>query len=318
MVAIDSAKVGPFDLGTVVIRSAIRVDRSTARVAIDSAGSDPIPHILKGFPLRLRDIRVNIDKPDFMVNPTNCDPFSLVSTLTGSGLAFGVDSDDQAASGSVPFQVSNCSALGFAPKLAISLSGGHKRGVFPALKATLRPTEGDANIGSAIVTLPPRLFLAQEHLESVCTPRQFNAHNCPANSIYGTASATTPLLETPLTGNVYLRTNNSERALPDLVAELTGRGIEIEVMGKIDSFKGGMRARFDGLPDAPVSKFTMNLRGADHGLIVNATDICKHPQNATAKFVGQENTARKRLVPLKVKCGKKKGKKRKRAKRVRG
>jgi hypothetical protein len=318
VVAIDSAKVGPFDLGTVVIRSAIRVDRQTARVAIDSAGSDPIPHILKGFPLRLRDIRVNIDKPNFMVNPTNCDPFSLVSTLTGSGLVFGDASDDQSASVSAPFQVSNCSALDFTPKLAIALSGGHKRGVYPSLKATLNAVQGDANIREAIVTLPPRLFLAQEHLEQVCTPRQFAAHNCPKESIYGTASATTPLLEAPLTGNVYLRTNNGERPLPDLVTELSGRGVEIEVVGKIDSYKGGMRARFDGLPDAPVSKFTMSLRGADHGLIVNATDICKHPQTATAKFVGQENTSRKRLVPLKVKCGKGKGKgkgKRKRGKK---
>jgi hypothetical protein len=49
----------------------------------------------------------------------------------------------------------------------------------------------------------------------------------------------------------------------------------------------------------------MSLRGADHGLIANATDTCKHPQTATAKFTGQENTSRKRLVPLKVTCKKK-------------
>ncbi len=313
VVAIDSAKVGPFDLGTVVIRSAIRIDKQTARVSIDSAGSDPIPHILKGFPLRLRDIGVNIDKPDFMVNPTNCDPFSLTSSLTGSGLAFGDPADDQLASGSVPFQVSNCSALDFGPKLAIALAGGHKHRDYPSLRATLTPQEGDANIREALVTLPPRLFLAQEHLEAVCTPRQFDAHSCPKESVYGSASATTPLLETPLSGPVYLRTNGNERALPDLVADLAGRGIEIEVLGTIDSFKGGLRARFDGLPDAPVNKFTMSLKGGDHGLIVNATDICQHPQTATAKFIGQENTARKRLVPLKVKC--KKGKKKDRAAR---
>ena len=74
VVAIDSAKVGPFDLGTVVIRSAIRIDRESAQVSIDSAGSDPIPHILDGFPLRLRDIRIYIDRPNFMLNPTSCDP----------------------------------------------------------------------------------------------------------------------------------------------------------------------------------------------------------------------------------------------------
>jgi hypothetical protein len=309
VVAIDSAKVGPFDLGTVVIRSAIRINRSSAQVSIDSAGSDPIPHILQGFPLRLRDIGIQIDRPNFMVNPTNCDPFGLSSTLTGSGLVFGDPADDQPATSVTPFQVSNCSALDFAPKLSISLSGGHKRRVYPALKATLRATAGDANIKQAIVTLPPRLFLAPEHLEATCSPRQFAARSCPPESVYGSASATTPLLETPLSGPVYLRTNNGEHPLPDLVADLSGRGIEIEVLGSIDSYKGGLRARFENLPDAPVTSFTMALKGKDHGLIVNATDTCLHPQTASAKFVGQENTAHKVSVPMRVKCKTKKPKK---------
>ncbi len=305
VVAIDSAKVGPFDLGTVVIRSAIRVDRQTARVAIDSAGSDPIPHILEGFPLRLRDISIAIDRPRFMVNPTNCDPFALSSTLTGSGGRFDDPADDPSASTSTPFQVSNCSALGFTPRFALALKGSHRRGQFPALRATVTPREGDANIGKATVTLPPKLFLAQEHLESVCTPRQFAAHSCPKESLYGHATAITPLLDEPLSGPVYLRTNNGERSLPDLVAAISGRDIEIDVLGKIDSYKGGLRARFDNLPDAPLTKFTMALRGGDHSLIVNATDLCANPQVATAKFGGQDNANKKLRVPLQVKCAKK-------------
>ena len=122
VVAIDSAKVGPFDLGTVVIRSAIRVDPKTAQVAIDSAGSDPIPHILDGFPLKLRDIRIYIDRPNFMVNPTNCNPFSVTSVLTGSGARFGDSSDDPSATAVSPFQVSNCTALGFSPQISLDLA----------------------------------------------------------------------------------------------------------------------------------------------------------------------------------------------------
>jgi len=309
VVAIDSAKVGPFDLGTVVIRSAIRVERQSAQVAIDSAGSDPIPHILQGFPLRLRDIRIYIDRPNFMVNPTNCDPFSIASTLTGSGAVFDNPADDQAATATSPFQVSNCSGLSFSPRFTMSLTGGHRRGDYPALKAVLTPREGDANIGAATVTLAPKLFLAQEHLETVCTPRQFAAKACPPGSVYGQATAITPLMSEPLSGPVYLRSNGNERPLPDLVAAISARGIEIELLGKIDSFKGGLRAKFDLVPDAPVSKFTMSLRGADHGLVVNATNICQNPQTSTAKFTGQNNANRKLLVPMKVKCKKaKKGK----------
>jgi hypothetical protein len=308
VVAIDSAKVGPFDLGTVVIRSAIRVNRQTAQVAIDSAGSDPIPHILDGFPLRLRDIRIYIDRPSFMVSPTSCDRFAVASTLTGSGLRFGDPADDSSFTSSSPFQVTNCSALGFAPRISLLLKGGHRRGDFPALQATVRPRVGDSNIGRATVTLPPKLFLAQEHLDTVCTPKQFNAHNCPSGSVYGHATAVTPLLEEPLSGPVYLRSNGSERVLPDLVAALSGRGVEIELLGKIDSHHGGLRARFDTIPDAPVTKFTMNLRGGKKGIIANATDTCANPQVATTRFVGQDNATRNLSVPVEATCKGKKGK----------
>jgi hypothetical protein len=317
VVAIDSAKVGPFDLGTVVIRSAIRVNRQTAQVAIDSAGSDPIPHILAGFPLRLRDIRIYIDRPKFMVNPTSCNPFSVASTLTGAGVRFDDPSDDRSSSPSSPFQVSNCSALGFAPRLALTLKGGHRRADYPALKATVTAREGDSNIGQATVTLPPKLFLAQEHLDTVCTARQFAAQNCPKGSVYGSATAVTPLVDEPMSGPVYLRANGNQRLLPDLVAVISGRGVEIELLGKIDSFKSGLRARFDVLPDAPLTKFTMSLRGGDKGIIANATNLCDNPQVATAKFVGQDNGVEETRVPVKAKCKKKgsKGKKSKGGKR---
>jgi hypothetical protein len=308
-VAIDSAKVGPFDLGTVVIRSAIHIDRGTAQVAIDSAGSDPIPHILDGFPLRLRDIRIYIDRPGFTLNPTSCNPFILTSTLTGAGARFSDPADDESASVPSPFQAANCSALGFGPRFKLALKGGHTRGDYPSLRATVRPFGGDANIAAASVVLPPKLFLAQEHLATVCTPRQFAAHACPKESIYGRATAVTPLLEAPLSGPVYLRSNNSERSLPDLVAALSGRGIEIDLLGKIDSYKGGLRTRFDGLPDAPVTKFTMTLLGGKRGIIANATNTCTNPQVAAAKFTGHTNATESMRVPIDVKCPAKKKRK---------
>jgi hypothetical protein len=309
VVAIDSAKVGPFDLGTVVIRSAVDIDRGTAQVSLDSAGSDPIPHILGGVPLRLRDIRIYLDRPNFMVNPTSCNPFSVISALTGSGARFSDPSDDSHASATAPFQVSNCSALGFAPRFKLALTGT-KHGDYPALTATVTPRPGDANIGAAVVNMPSRIFLAQEHLRNVCTLKQFAAHACPKTSVYGTATAVTPLLGEPLTGTVYLRSNGAQRPLPDLVAALSWHGIEVDVLGKIDSHKGGLRATFEGLPDAGVTKFTMHLLGGKRGILQNATDLCTDPQVAQARFVGQDNGVESLNVPLQVKCkgGKKGGK----------
>jgi hypothetical protein len=94
LVTIDAATVGPFDLGTVVIRSAFQVDPQTAQLRIDSRASDPIPHILDGIPLHLRDVRVFIDRPRFTRNATGCEPSQVLSTLTGSGARFGDPTDD--------------------------------------------------------------------------------------------------------------------------------------------------------------------------------------------------------------------------------
>ncbi len=64
---------GPFDVGTVVVREALTLNPVTAEVEVDGAASDPIPHILKGIPLKLRDLRVYVDRPDFTLNPTCCE-----------------------------------------------------------------------------------------------------------------------------------------------------------------------------------------------------------------------------------------------------
>jgi hypothetical protein len=315
VVAVDSATVGPFDLGVIIIRSAIRVDPQTAQVSIDSANSDPIPHIIKGIPLHLRDIRVYIDRPNFMVNPTSCDQFSVTSTLNGSGGSFSNPADDSLASISNPFQVAFCSSMDFKPKVELRLKGGTKRGKYPSLTATVTPRPGDANIGKAAVTLPPSIFLAQSHIGTICTRVQSSAGKCPAASIYGKARAQSPLMDEPLEGPVYLRA--SENKLPDLVADLTGRGIRIEVAGRIDSKDGGMRATYEILPDAPVSKFSLTLNGGKRGLLANSDDICGS-KPGTALMVGQNNKGavlKPRLLHSKCKKAKKKAGKKKAGKK---
>ena len=302
IVAIDSAKVGPFDLGVIVVRSAIDVNPRSAQVSIDSAGTDPIPHIRDGIPLHLRDIRVYVSRPDFTLNPTSCEPFSVTSTLTGSSAPF-TDPRDASASATDPFQVRFCSSLRFAPELRLRLKGGTRRGDYPSLRATVTPHPGEANIAAAAVTLPPTEFLEQGHIREVCTRPQLEAEACPPGSVYGHASATTPLLEEPLRGPVYLRSNGGERPLPDLVAVLHGRGIRILLEGRIDSSHGGLRASFEGLPDAPVSKFTMTIAGGrKRGLLVNAANLCASPPLAIARFLGHNDSGLALRPRLGVSC----------------
>ena len=240
VIAINSANIGPFDLGVVTVRSAIRLEPRRAQVSIDSAGSDPIPHIVAGIPIHLRDIRVYIDRPNFMVNPTSCENYSADAVMTGSGVSFGNPDDDQSTRVPYPFQVSNCSSLQFQPRLSINLKGGTERGDFPQLTATYRPRPGDANVGNAAVTLPKTVFLAQQHIGTACTRVQFAADRCPGDSIYGNATAITPLLSEPLSGPVYLRSSND--VLPEMVADLKGGGVEVEIVGRIDAPHGGCAA----------------------------------------------------------------------------
>ena len=120
----------------------------------------------------------------------------------------------------------------------MKLIGPTTRGGYPKLKATYIPRPGDANLKLAAVSLPPQIFLAQEHIDELCTIPRFEARTCPKGSELGYARAVTPLMDEPLKGPVYVRANPAH-VLPDIVADLSGRGIEIEVVGRIDKAPGG-------------------------------------------------------------------------------
>jgi hypothetical protein len=303
-VAIDSALIGPFDLGVVVVRSAIRVDPRTSQVSIDSTGSDPIPHILRGIPLHLRDIRVHVDRPDFTINPTSCDPSQVVSQLTGAGADLFSPADDPIATSTDRYQLLNCSLLPFKPKLKFRFTSGFKRRAFPSLRTEYRAGAGEANLHFVAVTLPRTEFIAQEHLRNICTKAQFAAEACPANSVYGNVRVFTPLLEEPLEGLVYLRSSSSA-GLPDMVFALRARGgIHIEVVGKIDSVHESLRATFTDLPDAPVSRVVMSLYGGKQGLIQNEKNICNFPQFANGRMIGQNNLGEAIKPHLETRCPK--------------
>jgi hypothetical protein len=302
LVVITPAVAGPFDLGTVVIRNPLYIDPVTTLVTVKS---DPIPTILEGIPLDVRSIEVKVAREQFTLNPTNCSPFAFAAT------AFGISSD---AALSARFQVGECAALKFKPDLKLQLHGGTKRGDYQRLTATVNYPGGGsgyANISRAAVTLPHSSFLAQEHIRTVCTRVQFAVHACPTGSIYGHATATTPLLDEPLSGPVYLRSSNN--LLPDLVVVLRGpdsRPIEVELAGRTDSKDGGIRNTFDFVPDAPVSKFTLQLQGGKKSLIVNSRDLCKSKkQRATVRLSAQNGMQHNFRTVVGNDCGKKKGKK---------
>ncbi len=310
VVAITPAVAGPFDVGTVVVRQALDLDPVTAEVQVDGSRSDPIPHVLKGIPLKLRDLRVNVDRDKFVLNPTSCKASSTRATLFGGGSLL-APLDDAPVSLSARFQAAGCAGLAFKPRLALRLRGGTGRGAHPAFQAVLRARPGDANLRRAVVKLPRSAFLEQAHIRTICTRVQFAADSCPPASIYGTVTAFTPLLEEPLRGPAYLRSSDNE--LPDLVFALRGL-VEIEAAARIDSVGGAIRASFPAIPDAPVSKVVVRMQGGRKGLIVNSRNLCaqRRPSRARVELGGQNGKASEQRPPLLASCAKqgKRGKKR--------
>jgi hypothetical protein len=268
------AQAGPFDLGTVSVRSAVQIDPTTTQASVLS---DPLPQIIGGVPVAYRDVRVNVDRPKFTLNPTSCEPQSVNGTISST--------QGQSARVSDRFQAGDCAQLGFGPKLGLRLSGGTHRGDNPALTAVFRPRAGNANAASIQVALPHSEFLDQSHIRTICTRVQFAADACPKGSIYGHVRATSPLLDYALEGPVYLR--SSSHNLPDLVLALHGPAshpIEIDAVGRIDSVNGGIRTTFAQVPDAPLTKVVLRMAGGQKSLLQNSRNLCASTNRADVQM----------------------------------
>jgi hypothetical protein len=303
LVAIVPAVSGPYDLGNVAVRATIDIDPVTAQV---NTVTDPLPQVLEGIPLRLRSILIDLDRPGFTLNPTNCDPFSLGATVLGS-------EGGQSQQG-VHFQVSNCADLPYAPKLSLKLTGGLNRRGHPALKATFTAQPGEANTRHVTVALPEGELLDNAHIGNVCTKVQFAAGACPAASVLGSAEVTTPILEAPLKGNVYLRSSSNN--LPDIVLDLKGQ-FDFELVGRVDTAKGGaLRTSFENAPDVPVTQLVLNLAGGAKGLLVNSESLCKKPKRATTTMTGQNGVVVKTKTKLQTSCASKKARHKRHGKRA--
>ncbi len=313
LAVITPAVSGPYDLGNVVVRAALHINSETAQI---TATSDPLPQILQGIPLRLRSVLINLNRLSFMLNPTNCNPLAVDGQAIGDEGAIARLSNH--------FEVASCTDLGFAPKLAMKLSGSVKRAGNPALTTSISYPSGGryANIASTTVTLPPTELIDNAHLQNPCTKVQFAegstpGEKCPPGSVIGSAQADTPLLDKPLQGPVYLRSApENKNGLPDLVAALNGQ-IDLTLDGKISTVRRrSIRTSFATVPDAPVSHFTLSLDGGHRGLLENSTNLCSQPLHAIAAITAQNGRTANQNPVLGIPCGPKAKRQRHRPRRA--
>jgi hypothetical protein len=252
------ALAGPFNLGNVVVRAQIAVDPHTAALTITSGA---LPQALRGIPLDLRSVSVTVDRAGFMFNPTSCAPLALSAAITSA----------QGASSAVStrFQAAGCAALSFKPKFSVSAQGKTSRRNGASLDVKIASGAGQANIRGVAVALPKQLPSRLTTIQQACPDAVFEANpgSCPAGSLVGSGTATTPILAQSLVGPAYL-VSHGGAAFPDLEIVLRGEGITVVLDGSLFIAKNGVTtSTFREVPDVPISSFELKLPTGPHSAL---------------------------------------------------
>jgi hypothetical protein len=292
------AKAGPFDFAKtkanhpacdcVLVRGKIEINPITAAVTITSnppGTPDAIPTSIEGVPLEIQHVNAITTRADFQFNPTNCNKMEVTGTIHSS--------EGAADTIGVPFQVTNCAALKFAPKFAVSTSAKTSRanGESLAVKLTYpnAPFGTQANIAKVKVELPKQLPSRLTTLQKACTAATFDANPaaCPAASIVGHAKAITPLIPVPLEGPAYFVSHGGE-AFPSLVIVLQGYNVTIDLVGSTFINKAGITSStFKTVPDQPVGSFELTLPQGPYSALAANGNLCKDKLTIPTEFVAQ-------------------------------
>ena len=264
-----------------MLRFALHIDPYTAQVSVDPTASEPIPTIIKGIVTHVRDIRVHIDRPNFILNPTSCEPAAISSHRHRRPGRISHDLE------SVPGRELR------EPQVRTEIRGHDQGKTSRANGASLHvdlsyppgPAGTYANIKQVKVELPKALPSRLTTLQKACTKAQFdtNPAGCPAASIIGHARAVVPNLPVPVEGPAYFVSNGGE-AFPNLIMVLQGYGVTIDLVGDTFISKAGITSStFKAVPDNPVSSFELTLPEGPFSALAANGNLCSLTKTATVK-----------------------------------
>ncbi|HZL47819.1 MAG TPA: hypothetical protein VFC30_02270, partial [Solirubrobacteraceae bacterium] len=280
------ANAGPFHLGNVVVRASVAVDPHTAALTVTT---DALPQVVDSVPIRLRKVLVDVDRPGFIFNATDCATRRVEASI--SGLEGFTGTHGSSASVASSYTANGCAGLAFKPKFAVSTSGKTSRakGASLAVKLTYPTGAGYANIAKVKVDLPKQLPSRLTTLQKACTAAVFDANpaNCPKESVVGMAKATTPVLPVALMGPAYFVSHGGE-AFPSLIVVLQGYGVTVDLVGTTFISKAGITSStFEAVPDVPVSTFDLTLPEGKFSALAANGNLCTSKLAMPTAFVGQ-------------------------------
>lgn len=275
------AKVGPVDLGKVVVfgKLVARPD-----VGIDLTVDD-IPSIVGGVPMYVRSMDLVLNKPGFMFNASSCAEQAITGTLTSvSGKTAAVN---------IPYQPTGCDGLAFNPQMTAKLTG---TAASPGFTTSIFGSDGESTMKAMELALPTGIGASAAALGNMCPLDTYNAGNCPASSVIGSATAQASIIADPLTGPVTL-VRLPGAPLPALGMKLSG-AISLNIMVK-NSIAAGNRivATIDGVPDAPIRRFDLALNPGGM-LAADPAVVCKNALTANGVLTGWSGAVVNRAVPV--------------------
>jgi hypothetical protein len=288
------ARVGPYDLGTTIVNElAVKLRQNGGSLGLDNVGVDRLPTMLAGVPIRVRQIRLTIDRPNFLRNPLTC------ASTQGAG-TFGSDAG-RTVTVAAPYQSTGCEGLAFTPRVSPTLGTARlpaKTGAHPPFSTVVTQPDHQGAIRKSVVVLPTGLSVNLPALQSICEPDLAAAGTCPAGARVGSATATSPLLPTPLAGPVFA-VKNPTGTFPKLSVELHGViNLRLEASTAID--RGGRLVTvLDNLPATPVSRFQLDIDGGPRGLLTVQKELCPKP-TMDATFESHSGQTSKVTSPVRV------------------